>query len=207
MIKNIVFDLGRVLVDYDPIAYLYSLGYDGENAASLYEKIFGGEDWMRHDRGDYPSVAALTAALIRKYPSDEAQIRRVLQPDWVKIHVLRENVVAFLLELKNRGYRVYMLSNLAADTYAYVSQYPFFRALDGGVFSYQERVCKPEARIYEILLQRYALDPGQTVFLDDNPDNIAAAEQAGIHGIVFTELNEAKALLDQLLRGEMPAEQ
>ncbi len=199
MMKNIVFDLGRVLVDFDPIAYLYSLGYDDETVQALYDRIFGGEDWMRHDRGDYPSVIEMQTVLIQKYPEYEAQIRRALQPDWVKIHTLREDTAAYLLELKERGYPVYMLSNLAADSYAYVSRYPFFRALDGGVFSYQERVCKPDARIYEILLQRYALDPAETVFLDDNADNVEAAEKAGIRGIVFTSLDEAKKQLEPLL--------
>lgn len=199
MIKNIVFDLGRVLVDFDPITYLYSLGYDEETVNALYGRIFGGEDWMRHDRGDYPSVAALQAALIRKYPESELQIRRVLQPDWVKIHTLREDTAAYLAALKARGYRIYMLSNLAADSYAYVSQYPFFRLLDGGVFSYRERVCKPDKRIYDILLQRYALDPAETVFLDDNVENVAAAERAGIRGIVFTDLSSAKPQLETLL--------
>ena len=71
--------------------------------------------------------------------------------------------------------------------------------MDGGVFSYQEHVIKPDERIYQILLERYALLPEETLFLDDNAENIAAAQKLGIHGIVFTNLPEAKAQAEKLL--------
>jgi putative hydrolase of the HAD superfamily len=116
------------------------------------------------------------------------------------MHVLRPDVADWLHALKLRGYRVYLLSNLAKYSHDYVRGYPFFRELDGGVFSYQERVCKPDERIYRILLERYALRAEETVFLDDSAANVAAAERCGIRGIVFTDFAAAKAQLEELLR-------
>ena len=80
-----------------------------------------------------------------------------------------------------------------------MSGYDFFTEVDGGVFSYQERVIKPDEKIYHILLDRYALLPEETLFFDDNAENIAAAQRIGIHGILFTTLPEAKAQAEKLL--------
>ena len=199
VVKNIVFDLGNVLVDFDPPAYLQKLGFRGDAAAQLLQTVFA-EAWGRGDAGDYLSIRDLRADLLRSHPAQAKAIRRVLRQDCVRMHVLRHDVAAWLHELKTCGYRVYMLSNLAKYSHDYVRGYPFYRELDGGVFSWQERVCKPDARIYRILLERYALKPEETVFLDDSPANIAAAQRCGIRGIVFTDLAAAKAQLEPLLQ-------
>ena len=123
----------------------------------------------------------------------------MLRPDWVKIHTLKEDSTVYLHELKARGYRVYMLSNLAKESYDYIHRYDFFNELDGGVFSYQERVCKPEEKIYRTLLERYALQPEETLFFDDSAENIEAAQRLGIHGIVFTELSVVRPQAERLL--------
>ena len=201
VVKNIVFDLGNVLVDFDPPAYLRKRGFDDAAAAQLLKTVFA-EAWSRGDAGDYLSIAALRADLLQSHPAEAKAIRRALRPDCVRMHVLRHDVAAWLHDLKTRGYRIYLLSNLAKYSHDYVRGYPFFRELDGGVFSYQERVCKPDARIYRILLERYALRPEETVFLDDSPANVAAAQRCGICGVVFTDLAAAKAQLEPLLQQE-----
>ena len=138
-------------------------------------------------------------ALIRENPAFEKEIRMALHPEWVKIHIRKEDSIAYLYELKSRGYRIYILSNLAKESYEYVRGFEFFREIDGGVFSYQERVIKPDEKIYRILLDRYALKPEETLFFDDVPENIEAARRLGIHGIVFTDLSAAKTQAEQLL--------
>ena len=197
-ICNFVFDLGNVLVDYDPYAYLKSLGYEGETAARLMHTVFE-EFWPRGDRGDFLSVAELRDALVKAFPDDADDIRRILVDDCVKMHVLRGDVGDYLLDLKARGYRIYILSNLAKYSYEYIIRYPLIQEVDGGIFSYQEGVCKPEKAIYNILLERYQLVPAQTIFFDDNADNIAAAKSLGIHGIRFRDLNQAKTEAEALL--------
>ena len=197
-IKNIVFDLGNVLIDFDPAGYLRSLGCEDETIQTLLETVFK-EDWPRYDRGDYDSVLDLQRELVQKYPAFAPVLRRALQPDWVKIHTLKADTAAYLHELKARGYRIYLLSNLSRESYEFVSSYPFFEDLDGFVFSYRERVCKPDARIYRVLLERYDLIPAQTLFLDDMPRNTEAAKQLGLHAITFFDLPSAKAQAERLL--------
>lgn len=192
MIRNIVFDLGRVLVEFDPEAYIGTFGFPEETARALYPIIFGA-DWNLHDRGDYARIEDLRDALIRRYPEYAAGIAAVLTGDWVKIHYLKADTAAYLESLKARGFRIYILSNLSVESYRFISEYPFFRQIDGGVFSYAERACKPEEKIYRALLGRYSLKPEETVFLDDNPENIAAANRFGITGIVFSDVLTAKA--------------
>ena len=200
MIKNIVFDLGRVMVEFDPVAYLRGFGYPEELVQKLFDIVFG-HDWYLHDRGDYATIDDLRLALTQKYPAYAAELNAVLRGDWVKIHYLKTDTADYMAELKRRGYRIYILSNLSVESYEYIRQYDFFRLIDGGVFSYQERSCKPEEKIYRTLLDRYSLVPEETVFLDDNPDNIAAADRLGIHGVLFTDLATAKEQTERLLKG------
>jgi len=198
MIKNIVFDLGRVLVEFDPKTYIRSFGFCEETAHTLFDVIFG-RDWYLHDRGDYKTINDLLNTLIKKRPDLKNEIETVLTGDWVKIHYLKSDTAEYLRELKDRGYNIYILSNLSVESYEFVSKYPFFGLIDGGVFSYAENCCKPEKRIYDTLLSRYSLIPGETVFIDDNPDNISAAIETGINGVLFTSLDDVKANVEKLL--------
>ena len=200
MIKNIVFDLGRVMVEFDPVAYLRGFGYPEETVQALHEIVFG-RDWYLHDRGDYRTIEDLREALAKKHPDRETELTAVLRGDWVKIHYLKTDTADYMAELKRRGYRIYILSNLSVESYEFIRRYDFFRLIDGGVFSYQENSCKPEEKIYRVLLDRYGLVPDETVFLDDNPDNIAEADRLGIHGVLFTDLASAKAETERLLEG------
>jgi putative hydrolase of the HAD superfamily len=198
MIKNIVFDLGRVLVEFDPLTYIKGFGFNDAVSERLFAAVFG-KDWYLHDRGDYKTITDLRGALEQKYPDLALEIRTVLTGDWVKIHYLKTETADYMAELKRRGYGIYILSNLSVESYEFIRQYEFFHTVDGGVFSYQERSCKPEEKIYRVLLDRYGLIPDETVFLDDNADNIAEANRLGIHGILFTDLAAAKAETERLL--------
>ena len=199
MIRNIVFDLGNVLVDFDPKLFMQSFGFSEQEIQHLFRLVYD-EDWRLYDRGDYASVTDLCYAVCKKHPAYASAFKKILCPEWVQIHSLKEETARYLAELKTRGYRIYLLSNLSKESYDYISQYTFFTLIDGGVFSYQEHICKPDAGIYEILLSRYGLCAGETVFLDDSEANIAAAERCGMHGIVFASFNQANLQLEQLLQ-------
>ena len=202
MIRNVIFDLGRVLVEFDPrAAYLRGFGWDEATVLDVYDAAFG-KDWALHDRGDYESIGDLLEALIAKRPDLEEKLRAVFAGDWVAVHKPKADTAAYLAELKARGYGIFLLSNLSKETHAAVKRYPFFSLLDGAVLSYEARALKPEPEIYEALLRRYALDPAECVFVDDVPRNLAGAAQFGIRGVLFTEFPAARLRLEELLAAE-----
>ena len=199
MIRNIVFDLGNVLVDFDPKFYMQSFGFSEQEIQNLFRLVYE-DDWRLYDRGDYGSVTDLCDAVCKKHPAYASAFKKILCPEWVQIHTLKEETARYLSELKARGYRIYLLSNLSKESYDYVSSYPFFALIDGGVYSYQEHICKPDRGIYEVLLSRYALRADETVFLDDAEANVEAANRLGIHGILFSTIEQVKLQLENLLR-------
>jgi 2-haloacid dehalogenase len=181
----VVFDLGGVLIDWDP--------------RNLYRKLFAGDeaamehflatvctpDWNeRQDAGRL--FAEAEAELIARHPDKAALIRAWGARFDEMIPGALEESVAVLEELKNRGTPLYALSNWSTETFApQQRRFPFLAWFDGIVISGEEGVIKPDPRIFELLLRRYALVPEQTVFIDDNPDNATAAHALGLHGIHF----------------------
>lgn len=198
MVKNVIFDLGNVLLDFDPLSYLENLGFDDILKNKLNKIIFKSNDWIEYDRGIYLHNVDIIKKIAEEYPEYENEINLVLQDDWVKIHTIKKETTTFLKELKAQGMKIYILSNISKDTYEYISNFDFFKYVDGGVYSYEVNICKPDEMIYKILLEKYDLIPEETVFFDDRLDNIESAIKLGIHGITFTTLEEAKKLFSDL---------
>ena len=106
-------------------------------------------------------------------------------------------------DLKSAGYKLYVLSNMSREFIDFLRRQPVYRHFDGEVVSCEEHTVKPEPRIYEILLSRYGLDPGETLFIDDRPANLTAAQRLGIHTQLFDYHDPeatCEALRRQLLR-------
>ncbi len=127
------------------------------------------------------------------------KIRLVLTPDWVKLLILKEDVAEFLKELKKRNFKIYILSNLSRESYEYIKKYDFWQKVDGSIFSFEEKMCKPERKIYEILIQKYSLIPEETIFVDDMKENIDVAESLKMHGIVFQNLKQVEMEIETYL--------
>jgi len=199
MIKNFVFDLGRVLVDFYPIPYMEQLGLDEETINKLNKIIFQSQDWVDYDSGILLHNTDIIKKLTKEHPELENEIKLVLQDDWVKVHNLREDMADYLISLKKQGYNIYILSNISTDSYEFVSKYDFFNYIDGGVYSYEVKVSKPNELIYKILLQRYNLVPEETIFIDDSLKNIEVAESLGINGIQHIDLDQTQRIIDEKL--------
>ncbi len=203
MIKNITFDIGNVLVDFNPIAYLDTFDFYAETKKKLNEIIFESEHWDKYDCGIYETYTDIANKLSIIYPDLAKEIKMVLNRDWVKIHYLKEGTVNLLKTLKKAGYKIYILSNISKDSYSFVSKYDFFKLVDGGVYSYNIRISKPNALIYKRLLDEYNLVPNESVFIDDRKINIEGAEKIGIKGVLFTTLNEVSKNLKSILNKEI----
>ncbi|MBO7352892.1 MAG: HAD family phosphatase [Lachnospiraceae bacterium] len=205
MIKNIVFDIGNVLAAFRWRDYIKELGFadeaewqPGGKAWRLAAATTKNALWREVDRGVMPLDDIITA-MIATDPEMEDAIR-LFFADRRRLVMEYDYSAGWLSELKSRGYKVYLLSNYSQDHYEYIStHFKFFGLEDGRVISWQEKVLKPDARIYNILLDRYGLEASECVFLDDTPENIDGAAAVGMKGIVFKDYAQGRAELEALL--------
>lgn len=185
MIKNIIFDLGRVLLNFEPLEYTYKKIPDRERANKIYSEIFKSNEWIMLDRGVITEKEAINRICDRN-PGNDKLIREVMN-NWYEILTPMEDVVDILKELKLLGYKVYFLSNFHLLAFEKVfEKYEFFRNFDGGVVSYKEKLLKPESEIYNKLVSRFGINPSESVFIDDTKENIISAEKLGFKAIHFT---------------------
>lgn len=189
MIKNIVFDIGNVLLNFKPVEYLRTK-MEEENIKSVKEAVFDSPEWPMLDEGTITEKEA-----IRVISERNAEIKDLVElafDNWYDMLTPIENSVKLLKELKAKGYNLYYLSNFQELAYDYIiKEYEFFGLFDGGVASFAEKLMKPDKDIYEKLMERYDLKPEECLFMDDTALNIDGAENGGMKGIVFTTAEDA----------------
>lgn len=195
-VNAVVFDIGGVLLDWDPRHLYRQLFTDPDEMADFLATICT-SDWHReHDLGiDTRQSCQLLA---RQHPGRADLIMAWADRREEMIAGQIDGTVALLAELKAAGLPCFALSNMEPDSYLIRrDRYPFMRWFDDCVISGIEGVAKPDRRIFEILLGRHGLDPDRTVFIDDSPANVEAATRIGIAAIRFVSADE--------LRGELLA--
>lgn len=199
MIKNIIFDVGNVLVEYNPDGLMRRLGFDEETLQAVNQAVFQNELWNESDRGVL-SPEELLEAFIANNPAYEKEIRQVIDAVGDTISLM-PYTVEWVKGLKERGYHLYILSNYAEYTYEKTShKMEFLPYMNGVVFSYRCKLIKPEKEIYEYICKTYELKPEESVFLDDREDNVQAARNMGMNGIVFENYAQGSETLEQLLK-------
>ncbi|MFW5961938.1 MAG: HAD family hydrolase, partial [bacterium] len=199
LIKNIIFDLGNVLLDFKPESYLEKLNYRGDLKNRLKTEIFETEEWLQLDRGNISQAEAIKKWQQRN-PDLKDEIADVML-EWEKILTLKEDTAEILDSLAAEDYNLYILSNFHHKAYEYVSsEYDFFNYFDGQIISAEVGMVKPEAEIYEHLLDKFNLKSEETLFIDDSKENIKAALEKGIRVIHFTNAVNLKEELKLYLR-------
>lgn len=181
--KNIVFDLGGVLFARDK----HKCDPEIIEFFSFLRAPKMPRFWEEYDRGTN-TLESVTGTLVEMTGRSYERCAEVLQ----QAIDLQEPIPAtegLVRDLKAAGYGLYVLSNMAREFIAHLRRFPVYGLFDGEVISCEELVVKPEPRIYEILLERYGLDPSQSLFVDDREANVAAAERLGIHGFLFDHRN------------------
>lgn len=185
MITTIIFDLGNVLVDFAWQDYFDSFHFPEELKPRIAKATVLSPTWNEFDRGA-ESDEALVEAFVKNDPGVEKEIRKLCE----NIHdMLKEKDYAlpWVMELKDRGYKVYYLSNFSRKAEIDCKDaIDFLDYMDGGILSYKEKLIKPEPKIYQLLIDRYQLVPEECIFLDDLEANCKVAETFGIHTIQFT---------------------
>lgn len=200
-IKNIIFDLGNVLVDFRYRAYMNDLGFDEETADFFSKNIILSPRWCAMDVGRY-SLREGCEGFISDYPEYEERIRLFFERI-EEIVAEYPDSYGLLKSLREQGYRIYILSNYPDELYAMHSpNWKLLQETDGIVISAKEKLAKPDEELYKLLLRRYELVPEECIFLDDNKANVTAASALGIHGIIADKRLEAFEALRQYLAAD-----
>ena len=196
-IKAVIFDLGGVLLDWDP-RYLYRKLFDDEEAMERFLGEVCTMEW--HEANDRGVPFEVTCAqLAAEHPEHAEQIwawgtrteEMVGGPIGGTVEILRELV-------RDGSVRLFALTNMEAHTYPLRRErYEFLRWFEGTVVSSSEGVIKPDPEIYRVLLERYGLKPGATLMIDDNPRNVEAARSLGMATVLFTSPEALRAELAQ----------
>lgn len=187
MYKSIIFDIGGVMVDFDPKGYLVERICNAEVEESVYRLTFESDAWKLLDAGLITrSEANLRMLTNARKEGRTFEVQGVLD-DWMTILRPRRQMIDLVKQLKAHGYLVYYLSNIPEDVYHMLLDGPFAGLFDGGVASYEVHINKPDARIYQALLNKYDLKANECVFIDDNYANVKAAFALGFAGIPMKE--------------------
>ena len=196
-IRTIIFDIGNVLVDWDP-RYLYEKLIPDEEEREWFVRDVVNMDWHKeHDRGR--SVADGVALLQKQYPE---------YGEWIEAYDTRwdetinstiDGTLELLEQLVDKGLPVFAITNFPKEKFAeFRKQYAFTSLFEGVVVSAEEGLIKPDPRIFHVALNRYKIDPEASLFIDDRLDNVLAAEQLNMVGHQFTEPSRLKLHLQEL---------
>lgn len=185
MIKNIVFDLGNVLLSFKPAEYLEKNKYPETIKAIILSDIFLSVEWQMLDRGEISTPDAIEA-ISKKSSLRKEEIAHIFNLRTDLMFPLDPNV-RLLPGLKKRGLRLFYLSNFPGDIFDEVkSGYYFFKHFEGGLISAEVKHAKPDLRIYELLMEKYSLIPDECLFIDDIEVNVISARKSGMKGL-FTD--------------------
>lgn len=205
MIKNIIFDMGQVLIRWSPELVTRRLKLPEQDNALLIGEVFGGVEWTAMDRGRMTGEEVL-ALICRRLPERLHEAARSIVLEWWKGELLpMEGMAELIAELKDMGYNIYLLSNAASTLNNYFHRLPGAEHFSGRIVSADVKLLKPQHEIYELLYSRFSLRPEECIFIDDSPANIDGAQCAGMDGIVFRgdverlrrELNEKGVAVKQ----------
>ena len=179
MYKSIVFDLGGVMIDFDPRGYLVDRLCNAETEEEVYDLTFGSEEWKLLDAGLISRFDGNHRMLEKARAAGRAfEVQGVLD-DWMSMLRPRRRMQTLVAQLKQRGYCVYYLSNIPEDVLDLLMHRDFEGLFDGGVASCEVKINKPDPRIYQALLDKYHLRADECIFIDDRADNLVAASALG----------------------------
>lgn len=203
MYKNIIFDLGGVVINFTPKDFLMDRFMNKKAEEIVYALTFGSKEWEDMDRGDLSRETANRIMLENAARCGRTFEVQTVIDEWESILQTNQRTIKTMCKLKLAGYRLYYLSNMAADTFEEIRNRDFFPLFDGGVVSCDVHVCKPAPQIYTLLMQKYHLAYDESIFIDDSKQNAQAAYNLGITGILYKNHKSFERAL-RLCKVELP---
>ena len=198
MIRNIVFDMGQVLLRFLPDLFIERLGVEGEDKKLLKREVFQSLEWARMDRGSLTDAEA-AEIICRRMPERLHEAVHALVDRWDRPILAVEGTEELIAELKEKGYGIYLLSNASYRQHDYWPKLPASRYFDGTLVSADVKLVKPQPEIYRLLCETFSLVPDECVFIDDAINNAEGAFLCGMHPIVFhDDVDELRARLREL---------
>ena len=192
MIKNIIFDIGGVIAEEVNGRALTHLTVAGQEQISdlIYSKSPGFVEVLLGNE----SSADYSAKMIEKYPNLEREISFLFDPKNLPVtYPIKQETLDLLYKLHG-AYKIYFLSDIMDISYDYLEN--ILQDFDGGAYSFQEHLKKPNPVFFEVLLNRYHLDPTETIFFDDKEKNVVTAQNLGMKAVVFTGIDDLTNTLE-----------
>ena len=197
MIRNIIFDLGNVLLNFKPETFLLRYTKDEQYIQNFISKVIRNKIWFRLDRGTI-SLENAKEEFIKKYSEDNSFIITFFE-HWMEMLTPIQENVKVLCDLKANGYNTYILSNFIEETFEIMEiKYNFFSLFNGKIISGQEKVIKPEIEIYQKLIDKYNLVPEECVFIDDIRSFLSRARKLKMKTIWFSTDTDLRTELRKL---------
>jgi glucose-1-phosphatase len=199
MIRTVILDLGNVLISFIPSEYLKKKNYPSTIRNTILTDIFQSEEWKKLDNGDIAVNEAIDSIALRSALKRE-EIALVFNFRADIMFPLDDNV-RLLPELKKQGFGVYYLSNFPLDIFEEIkNDYYFFRHFDGGIISSEVKLSKPDARIFRYFIDKYSLNAGECLYIDDIEENVRVAESMGMQGMLTYGSQKIAPLLEEKLK-------
>ena len=198
MIKNLIFDMGGVLMVFDPEYFIEMEKIeDPADRDLLMKEIYHNPQWHALDMGELDEEE-MYEDVLRRIPERLHHHVHSLMYGWNEALIPIEGMEELLRQCHDAGYKLYLLSNASRRQPGYWPYVPGNQYFDGMVVSALERCCKPDSKLFEILLDRYGLKPEECLFIDDSKRNVEAAEKLGIKGYWFDkDIDKLKEFLRQ----------
>lgn len=185
MIKNIVFDMGNVLVSYDALRYVDKFFHGNQDEKELLlQEVFQSAEWVSTDRGTMTEVQAVTA-ICKRLPQKLHFAVREMFYRWHEDIPLFPEMEDLIIRLKKAGYSIYLLSNTCKSYHDFKKNIPAISHMDGEFISADWRLLKPDIAIYHTFCSHFGLVPAECFFIDDTPANIEGAIYMGMQGFIF----------------------
>lgn len=185
MIKNIVFDMGKVLMNFDPDAFIKWIGItDPKDAEILKREVYLSVEWAMMDRGTLTDEQACKI-MEKRVPDHLKDCIKELTYKWNEPIIPIEGAKEVIAELKQNGYKIYLLSNASLNQLNYWDKIPGSEYFDGTLVSSTIKMVKPQLEIFDYFIDKFKLKKEECFFIDDSPHNVDAAQYCGINGMVF----------------------